>query len=93
MYFAIRVLSAAISTSVMRPLAASMLVFWRARSCDAKRNLDIEAALSARRVATFWIACVNTATEMSVRSMVLLASSAAKVMSLPAANAPLSALE
>ena len=54
--FAMRVLSAAMSTSVIRPMAATRLVSCLAISSPANRNLDIDAPLSARRVAMFSIA-------------------------------------
>ena len=53
LYLAIRVLSAAMSTSTIRPLAAIRLVSCLPISSPANRNLDIEAPLFARRVAMF----------------------------------------
>ena len=82
-YFARFVLSVAISTSLIRPLAAIMLVFCNATSSAACRNLDIEPPLSARKVAMFWIAWVNTPTDTSVRSMTSLISAAAKERTCP----------
>ena len=43
LYLANRVLSAAMSASMIRPLAASRLLSCRAISSPAKRNLDMEA--------------------------------------------------
>ena len=83
LYLAKRVLSAAISTSTIRPLAAIKLVSCLPISSPAKRNLDIDAPLSARKVETFSIAWVNTPTDMSDRLIVSLELMAAKVIALP----------
>ena len=61
-------LSLAISTSIIRPLAASRLVFWAAALSFENWSLDTEPPFSARRVATFCSAWVNTATETSPSS-------------------------
>ena len=78
LYLAMRVLSAAMSTSVIRPLAASMFVFIVDMFWDAKRRRDIDAPLSERRVATFSRAWVNTPTETSDRLIASPTSEAAK---------------
>ena len=53
---------------MIRPLAASRLVFWAAALSFENWSLDTEPPFSARRVATFCRACVNTATETSPSS-------------------------
>ena len=64
LYFANRVLSEAISTSIILPFAASKLVrCWDADSF-ANCNLDTEPPFSARRDAMFSSACVKTATDI-----------------------------
>ena len=67
LYFAIRVLSAAISTSTIRPLAASMLVLVVAILSEANAKRDMDAPLSARKVATFCSAWVKIPTETSAK--------------------------
>ena len=68
LYFAKRVLSDAMSTSIIRPLAASRLVFCAAALSFENWSLETDPPFSARRVATFCSACVKTATETSPKS-------------------------
>ena len=53
LYFASRVLSEAISTSMIRPFAASKLVFCAAALSFENWSLETDPQFSARRVATF----------------------------------------
>ena len=68
LYFARRVLSDAMSTSMIRPFAASRLVFCAAALSFENWSLETEPPFSARSVATFCSACVKTATETSPSS-------------------------
>ena len=68
LYFARRVLSDAMSTSMIRPFAASRLVFCAAALSFENWSLETDPPFSARRVATFCSACVKTATETSPSS-------------------------
>ena len=68
LYFAKRVLSDAMSTSMIRPLAASRLVFCAAALSFENWSLETDPPFSARRVATFCSACVKTATETCLMS-------------------------
>ena len=78
LYLAKRVLSAATSTSMIRPLAASILVLVVDILSEANRSLDIDAPLSALKVAIFSSAWVKTPTDMSSKSIAPLIFSAAK---------------
>ena len=69
--FAIRVLSAPMSTSLIRPNAASMLLRCLERLTSWNSSLDIVAPFWARNAATFSIAVRNTPTEILSRLMVL----------------------
>ena len=68
LYFARRVLSDAMSTSMIRPFAASRLVFCAAALSFENWSLETDPPFSARSVATFCSACVKTATETSASS-------------------------
>ena len=71
------VLSAATSTSIILPLAASIFVLVVDILSDANLSLDMDAPLSARRVAIFSRALVNTPTDISFKSIAPLIFSAA----------------
>ena len=83
LYFANLVLSEAISTSTMRPLAASIFVLVVDMLSDANRSLDIDAPLSAHSVAMFCSACVKTPTETAFSLIVSPILSAANAMTSP----------
>ena len=53
LYFANRVLSDAMSTSMIRPFAASRLVFYSEALSLENWSLETDPPFSARRVATF----------------------------------------
>ena len=61
--FARRVLSVAMSTSMIRSFAVSMLLLVATMLSAAKARRDMDAPLPAHKVAKFWRACVNTPEE------------------------------
>ena len=83
LYLARFVLSAAISTSTILPLAAAKFLACKVALSDAYCNLDIVPPLSARRVAKFSKAFVKTPTDISSSLIPSAYVSDANVVALP----------